>query len=160
MPGKRVTDRRKRRMPCEVLIAGRKHSGLVLDLSRSGLFIQTNAKTRPGQQFDLRISTGVGDPIGLVVEVVRRKVVPPRLLALAQGGVGVRVKESPEAYYAFLGDLGMECESTHRFRVRVKQISGPRTRTIEIESEDQSAAEEKALEELGDGWKVLDAAPL
>lgn len=153
---KRSTDRKKRRMPCEVLVGGRKHSGLVLDLSHSGLFIQTNAKTRTGQHFDLRISTGAGELIALVVEVVRRKVVPPRLLALAQGGVGVRIREAPEAYFAFLGELGMECEPAQRFRLRVKQISGPRTRTIEVEGADQPDAEQKALEELGEGWKVLD----
>jgi hypothetical protein len=54
----------------------------------------------------------------------------------------------------------MDCESMNRFRVRVKQISGPRTRTIEVEGEDQPAADQKALEELGEGWKVLGAVAL
>lgn len=147
-------------MPCELDVGGRKHSGLVLDLSPSGLFIQTNAKTHPGQHLDLRMSTGSGEPIALIVEVVRRKIVPPRLLALTQGGVGVRIQRAPEAYFGFLAQLGMDRESTQRFRVRMKQVSGPRTRMIEVEGEDQPGAEAKALEELGEGWKVLDSIAL
>ncbi len=158
MVGKRTKDRKKRRMPCEVHVGGRKHSGLVLDLSPTGLFVQTNAKTSPGQCFDLHLSTGSGDLVRLVVAVVRKKVVPPRLLALAQGGVGVRIKDAPEEYFTFLEELGLAGEKTQRFRVRVKQISGPRTRRIEVEGDDRSSAEKNALGELGEGWKVLDVA--
>ena len=157
MAGRRVTDRKKRRMPCELHVGRRKHSGLVLDMSRSGLFIQTNAKTQPGQHLDLRVSTGSGEPIALVVEVVRRKVVPPRLLAIAQGGVGVRIRNAPETYFGFLALLGMDRESTQRFRVRMRHVSGSRSRMIEVEGEDRPAAEARALEELGEGWKVLDS---
>ena len=157
MSEKRVKDRKKRHMPCELDIGGRKHSGLVLDLSPSGLFIQTNARTQPGKTFDLRLSTGIGDPIALVVEVVRRKVVPPRLLALAQGGVGVRIQKAPSEYRQLLDKLGISCEAKERYRVRVQQLSGSRSRIIEIDGKDQAEAEETALQELGEGWKVLDA---
>jgi len=43
-----------------------------------------------------------------------------------------------------------------RFRVRVSQVSGPRSRRVEVEAADADAAAEAALASLGDGWKVLD----
>jgi hypothetical protein len=143
-------------MPCELHVDRRRHSGLVLDISNTGLFIQTNAKTQPGQVIEVRLSTGSGDRIALRTEVVRRKVVPPRLLALAKGGVGVRIRNAPESYFDFLAELKIEgARTAKRFRVRVKQISGPRSRSVEVEASDASGAEERALVELGEGWKVL-----
>ena len=175
MSGKRVMDRKKRRMPCELRVGSRVHSGLVLDLSPSGLFIQTNAKTRPGQAVDLSFSTDAGEALALRVEVVRKKVVPPRLLTLAQGGVGVRILSAPEAYYGFLRALGVDgrrgiempperasapefavaAPAEARFRVRIVQTSGPRSRSIDVAAPDADAARDRALEAVDDGWKVL-----
>ncbi len=168
-------------MPCQLLIESRWHSGLVLDLSPSGLFIQTHAKTREGQEFDLSVSREQGEPLSLVVEVVRKKVVPPRLVTVAQGGVGVRILNAPEEYYGYLSRLGIADaapprkqgrprgarvagepapEALPRFRVRVSQTSGPRSRRVEVCASDAEAARELALEELGGGWKVLDVEAL
>jgi Tfp pilus assembly protein PilZ len=102
MPG-RVFERKKRRMPCNVTFEGRQHSGLVVDVSPAGLFIQTNAKVKPGDQLDLKLSLpGETHKLPLQVEVVRKIVVPPRLLMVAHGGVGVRILNAPEAYYNFM----------------------------------------------------------
>jgi hypothetical protein len=170
-------------MPCELRVGDRTHSGLVLDLSPTGLFIQTNAKTTAGQHVDLQLSTGVGDPLPLRVEVVRKKVVPPRLLTVTGGGVGVRILDATEAYFGFLRDIGIgqgrqpgdpdayDASPTPapvehpdggpwRFRVRVKQLSGPRSRCLELEAPNATSATALALEEVGDGWKVLDVEPL
>jgi PilZ domain len=168
-------------MPCQLLVESRWHSGLVLDLSPSGLFIQTHAKTREGQRVDLSVSREEGEPMPLVVEVVRKKVVPPRLVTVAQGGVGVRILSAPEDYYRYLEGLGIaattpprqrspvrgaateveaEPEALPRFRVRVSQTSGPRSRRVEISAADADAARDLALEEIGDGWKVLDVEAL
>ena len=180
MGGKLVTNRKKRRMPCELRVDSRTHSGLVLDLSPSGLFIQTNAKARAGQPIDILISTGTGEPIPLQVEVVRKKLVPPRLLTVTGGGVGVRILHATEAYFAFLTELGIDrraappadreargCdepdaaigEAAARVKVRVKQTSGPRSRSIEVAAVDADAASARALEELGDDWTVLEVEP-
>jgi hypothetical protein len=166
-------------MPCQLLVESRWSSGLVLDLSPSGLFIQTHAKTREGQRFDLSVSREEGEPMQLVVEVVRKKVVPPRLVTVAQGGVGVRILSAPEDYYRYLERLGIagaapqprrsraraaaavpEPEALLRFRVRVSQTSGPRSRRVEVSAADADAARDLALEEIGDGWKVLDVEAL
>jgi len=168
-------------MPCQLLVESRWHSGLVLDLSPSGLFIQTHAKTREGQRVDLSVSQEEGEPMPLVVEVVRKKVVPPRLVTVAQGGVGVRILSAPEDYYRYLEGLGIagaappprrsrsrgagavavpEPEALPRFRVRVSQTSGSRSRRVEVSAADADAARDIALEEIGDGWKVLDVETL
>jgi len=172
-----VLNRKKRRMPCQLLVGQRAHTGLVLDLSPSGLFIQTNAKTRRGERLALTLSATGTEPMEIVVEVVRTKVVPPRLLTVAQGGIGVRIANAPEAYYQFLTELGIaerfvtaaeaseeseselapgpDADAGPRFRVRVSQTSGPRSRRLEISAPDAETACTRALEELGDGWKVL-----
>jgi hypothetical protein len=97
-------ERSKRRMPCSVHVDGRQHNGIVLDLSGSGLFIQTSAKLTSGQRVDIDVSL---DDVRarMTIEVVRRKQVPAQLLTVAQGGVGVRIITAPEAYYRFLQDL-------------------------------------------------------
>jgi hypothetical protein len=91
-------------MTCRVHVEGRQHNGIVLDLSGSGLFIQTGAKLAPGVRVDIDLSLPDGDA-RMQIEVVRRKQVPPQLLTVAQGGIGVRILTAPEAYYRFLQDL-------------------------------------------------------
>lgn len=156
-------------MPCQLVFDGRPHTGLVLDLSPSGLFIQTSAKAKAGVRMELMVTQREGDPLDLVVEVVRKKVVPARLMSIAQGGVGVRVISAPEDYYTLLTELDIgegprEAEAKEnplpRFRVRVSQLAGPRSRRVELNADDAERAGELALEELGEGWKVLDVETL
>jgi len=162
-------------MPCQLLVGLRTHTGLVLDLSPSGLFIQTNAKARRGDRLPVSFSVNESEPMEMVVEVVRTKAVPPRLLTAAHGGIGVRIVNAPEGYYQFLTELGIaerfataaestdeselapapEADAGPRFRVRVSQTSGPRSRRLEFSAPDAETACARALEEMGEGWKVL-----
>ena len=167
-------------MPCNVTFEGQQHSGLVIDVSPGGLFIQTSAKARPGDLLDLKLSLpGETQKLPLQVEVVRKVVVPPRLLTVAHGGVGVRILNAPEAYYSFMGTLGIgsdPVESTaessgagtsekaeaagagpqQSYRVRVKQIKGPRSRVLDLAASSEEDARNQALAELGEGWQVLE----
>jgi hypothetical protein len=178
VPG-RVFERKKRRMPCNVTFEGQQHSGLVLDVSPGGLFIQTSAKAKPGDRLDLKLSLpGETQKLPLQVEVVRKVVVPPRLLTIAHGGVGVRILNAPEAYYNFMGILGigadpgeLKSESSgagtsgkgaaagaqpqQSYRVRVKQIEGPRSRILDVVASSEEDARSQALSELGEGWQAL-----
>jgi hypothetical protein len=183
---RRVSNRKKRRTPCLLTVGHRVHTGLVLDLSPSGLFIQTNAKTVRGERIEMELSVREDHPLDMVVEVVRTKSVPPRLLTVAQGGIGVRIISAPEEYFEFLNGIGiaerqdaateggrdpdqaseleggiaLERDPGPHFRVRVGQLSGPRTRRVEVAAPDAEAAAALALEELGDGWKVLGVDPV
>ena len=159
-----VTNRKKRRSPCTLFVGEREHSALILDLSPSGLFVQTHAKTQRGERLSLSFSHE-DEALELKVEVVRTKQVPQSLLAAAKGGIGVRILSAPEEYYQLLASLGinervkpqfeLEREPGPRFRVHVAQIGGPRSRRIELGAPDADSAGAKALEELGGGWKVL-----
>ena len=160
----RVTNRKKRRIPCQLWVGEREHSALILDLSPSGLFIQTHAKVQRAEL--LRIQFSREDvPLELKVEVVRIKQVPPNLLAAAKGGIGVRIISAPEEYYGLLTSLGineharptfeLERDPGLRFRVHVAQIGGPRSRRVEVAAADADAAGARALEDLGGSWKVL-----
>ncbi len=99
----RFSDRNKQRAPCTITLDGRRHSGFMLDLSPTGLFIQTSAKPQPGQRLDIELSVR-GETLRMHVEVTRRKQVPPQLLTVAHGGVGVRVLNAPEAFFQLLAE--------------------------------------------------------
>ena len=45
--------------------------------------------------------------------------------------------------------------SAQRFRVRVSQTSGPRSRILTVEGASEDAARRAALAQVGRGWKVL-----
>jgi len=179
-------------MPCRVHTEGRQHNGIVLDLSGSGLFIQTSAKLPPGVQVRIDLSLPEIE-VPLTVEVVRRKQVPPQLLTVAHGGIGVRILSAPETYYRFLQDVQarerqqaereqstrggstqslagagarapaapVPAEPTGpRFRVRVSQTDGIRSRTVVVAAATPEEASRSTQSELGEGWKVVAVEPL
>jgi hypothetical protein len=193
----RALDRSKRRMPCRVHAEGRQHNGIVLDLSGSGLFIQTSAKLPPGAHVQIDLSLPEGEAT-MTVEVVRRKQVPAQLLTVAHGGIGVRILSAPEAYYRFLQDVqererqqaareeavgaksapaagarsaapksspvpsaqAPAAPTGPRFRVRVSQTSGIRSRTVIVAAASADEASRSTQAELGDDWKVIAVEPL
>jgi hypothetical protein len=171
-------------MPCDLAADGRRYTGLVLDLSPSGLYVQTSAKLSPGERAGLEFGLPGAGRVDIEVEVVRRKIVPARLRNLAQGGIGVRIVNAPNSYFSFVealcnarvGEgntvasvsardieqaLARETKSTTRpsararFRVRVSQTSGPRSRIITVEGATEDDACGAALAQVGEGWKVL-----
>ena len=160
---KRRHRRHPRRIPCHLFVDQREFSALVLDLSQSGLFIQTHARPKIGQRLQLRLSD-THAPYELIVEVVRAKQVPPSLLTLAKGGIGVRIVSAPEEYDRLLATLGigdnaepfeLEPASGQRFRVFAAQSGGSRSRRVEVTAPDPDGARAIALEELGSDWKVI-----
>lgn len=196
----RAAERTKYRVPCTLTIDGRRHKAFVLDFSSTGLFIQTSAKAEPGQRLDLELMLR-GKKLWMHVEVARRKRVPPQLLTVAHGGVGVRILSAPEEFYQLLtenrgpntgGEAGFRATGGRsakpgspaqggptggsaapggtrpvgakpaaprtgpEFRVRLKQCDGARTRTLRIQAADEAAARLASIEEVGEGWKVLE----
>ncbi len=108
----RIFERKRRQMPCTLALDGRNHGGLILDVSPGGFYIQSSAKIKPGDQFEIQMTIpGVEGRHRLQVEVVRKVVVPALLLKVARGGVGVRIINAPEAYYQFMDDLGVTSDA-------------------------------------------------
>ena len=53
---RRRYERVKRRFPCEFLIEGQRYRGIVVEVSRGGLFVQTDASTAPGKEIELHLA--------------------------------------------------------------------------------------------------------
>lgn len=198
----RIADRTKHRAPCTITAGGQRYNALVLDLSRTGLFIQTSAKPAIGDRLDIELVIH-GKVAAMHVEVARRKQVPPQLLNVAHGGVGVRILSAPEEFYQLLMEAQAKGESNgesakgarstgspratpkhppprparslppepppdpdqnattaeplgREYKVRIKQVSGSRTRTLNFLAADEEAVRNEIAEDFGDDWKVLE----
>jgi hypothetical protein len=93
-----VQPRYRRRVPCRMHLGERNYAGVVLNLSGTGLFVQTSASAQPGDPIELMLGGG----IPVTGDVVWRRKVAPMLRSVAEGGVGVRIRNAPEAYYTLL----------------------------------------------------------
>jgi hypothetical protein len=146
----RIFERKRRQMPCTLTLDGRNHGGLILDVSPGGLYIQSSAKIKPGDQFEIQMTIpGVEGRHQLQVEVVRKVVVPAMLLKVARGGVGVRIINAPEAYYQFMDDLGVTADAgTSKIEQlenrRAKSAAAPPVVEAEREPEPEAEAEPPA----------------
>jgi hypothetical protein len=108
----RIFERKRRQMPCTLTLDGRNHGGLILDVSPGGLFIQSSAKVKPGDQLEIQTTLpGVEGRVRMQVEVVRKVIVPAQLLKVARGGVGVRIINAPEGFYQFVDALGIGADA-------------------------------------------------
>jgi hypothetical protein len=111
--GKRRAERIKRRVTCELLLDGRSYRGIVLDLSATGVFVQTEATPAPGARLRLRFHTPDRREFEVDVSVARRQVVPAQLASVVRGGLGLRVERPPEAYFQLIGMEGVTEERAH-----------------------------------------------
>jgi len=178
-----------KRLPCDVNIAGTRHTGLVLNVSPRGLFVQTNAQARPGSEISIDLTPpNQREPVELRATVVWKRRVPRQMLASSRGGMGLRIVEAPENYYSYLSGMirgagaptgapkaPSKEEATPvadlprpraamappvskelNFRVRVSQLNGPRSRTLNVCARSPKEASRSAMEKVGEGWQVLD----
>ena len=85
----RVEQRYRKRIPCRLGVAGSDFTGMVLNLSRTGLFVQTSATARPGDEIrlDLMIPSQP-ESIELAGKIVWKRIVAAHLRSFTQGGVG------------------------------------------------------------------------
>jgi Tfp pilus assembly protein PilZ len=174
----RVAKRHRWRLPCELVFDGVAQRAIVLDLSTSGVFVQTGARLRPGTDVEIRLQLATAaEPLLLRARVARAKQVPSQLTTVAHGGIGLRLREAPKAYFEAIEALesgkslrGHVPESAvpgeakkpaaparPRFRVRVQQSDGPRSRTIELAADNEAQARAFALRECGSGWEAVKA---
>jgi Tfp pilus assembly protein PilZ len=169
----RAAKRHRWRLPCEVLSEGSSVRAFVLDLSATGLFVQTAARLRPGADVEVRLQIAtLPEPISLRARVARTRQVPTQLTTIAKGGVGLRLRDVPKRYIDAIEKLesgaglrGADASESNapaatdrpRFRVRVKQSDGPRSRNIELRAKDAEQARALALREVGKGWEAVGA---
>jgi len=194
--GRRAAARTKKRLTCALVIDRSRLTGIVLDLSANGLFVQTSANPPAGSELGLELEIpGQPERTLLVVRVARKKVVPPRLRSVVQGGLGLQIVRAPEAYFGYVARLqsvevaaaspsvapppataapaakakrarrsgprrvvpprAPAAAKQERFRVRVSQISGSRSRSLEVSAASEEEARREAMASAGEGWKIL-----
>jgi hypothetical protein len=142
--------RTKKRMSCEINVNDARYSGIVLDVSATGLFVQTNLKPNPGTVATLRLSLpGEKEPVVMKARVARKKMVPRELLAVAGGGAGFAITEPAEAYLDFVAEMSPE-HAEAVARARAKGGSRPGTSAKGARSPERSgAAGARPLERSG-----------
>jgi hypothetical protein len=106
-PDQRRYPRLARRIPCEIYVRGKRHDGLVKNISRGGLFVQTGADAPPGTPITLVFAPGRGRTeirvTGRVMHNERLQADPAMQSAL---GIGVEVTD-PGALGRLLGELNL-----------------------------------------------------
>ncbi|HBZ70629.1 MAG TPA: hypothetical protein DEP35_13220 [Deltaproteobacteria bacterium] len=167
----------KRRITCELVINGKRQSGIVLDISVSGMFVQTAASAALNQEVEVHLAATRASPELVVrARVARGRRVPPQLLAAAGGGLGLRVINPPPAYAQLIGEADEAAPSPtapspgvatsparpepppaqRRFQVRLQATGSTRSRLLTVESPDAKSARSKACAVVGPGWDVID----
>ncbi len=103
---RRPMPRTKMRIACTLYLEESRHSGMVLDVSASGLFVQTNASPAPGAplRVELRVPE-LPEPIEMQATVSRKRIVPSQLRTFLNGGLGLQLENPPEEFYAMVAKL-------------------------------------------------------
>jgi len=134
-------------MACSLLIDKRHYTGIVLDVSATGLFIQTSASPSPNEVVDLELSIpGNPEVVPVRAIVARRKVVPPRLITVAHGGIGHRIENAPEAYFSMVASLQDSPSIDRRKTSRLPPDSGK----VATSSPEQKPPKQKAAPKADD----------
>lgn len=102
--GARAEVRFRKRIPCKLMRSRSTFSGLVLDVSRTGLFVQTSASAKAGDQVQVELGRGGAEAIVVNAEVVWQRRVPHQLRSAVQGGLGLQIRFAPEPYYLLLAE--------------------------------------------------------
>lgn len=104
----RVEPRFKKRVPCRIMLGKQQYSGLVLDVSRTGLFVQTSAAPVCGDEIEVTLTRPARDSgFALTARVVWQRRVPSQLRRLVEGGVGLEIRYAPESYFALLSEAAL-----------------------------------------------------
>ena len=103
--GTRAETRFRKRIPCKLTRSRSTFSGLVIDLSSRGLFVQTGAVAKTGDEIEIVIRSWKSEaPIVLNAQVIWRRKIPLRLRSVVEGGLGLQIRYAPEPYYVMLAE--------------------------------------------------------
>ena len=112
------------------------------------------------------------EPIEILAAVARAVRVPPRLASIAQGGLGLKIRAAPNAYYDFVSEFFSDQAAPAppkagpspepeppkpKFKVHAQLTGSPRSRTLTIDADSLEQAKTVAARQLGEGWTVTDA---
>ncbi len=86
-------------------MGGRTHTGFVLNLSASGIFVQTNAVVPSGTEAKLTLRPSKDESISLVAITVRARRGHRSVNAIQSKGIAFEIKNAPEAFYTVLAEM-------------------------------------------------------
>ena len=163
------------RMPCELLIGRRSHRGTILDATARGLSIRTGANLDRGTMLRVVMRGRRGSPVDLEAMVWHRRPAPGPTSAVRLGVILVR---APDDFPRWMGlseskpkapKPGRTAETPaferdrpeqqRRYRVRLAQNSGSRTRSLSLTAATEENARVRALAEIEGDWKILEIRP-
>jgi len=171
----------KRRITCELVIEGKRYSGIMLDVSATGMFVQTAVSAGVNQEVEVHLAATRTTPeLTVRGRVARGRRVPPQLLAAAGGGLGLRIIDAPPGFAQLVtGDdeaPSPACSSREltrppksdekrdvpqrRFQVRLQAIGSTRSRLVKVQCADAKAARVEACRVVGSGWEAVDVSEL
>jgi hypothetical protein len=173
---RRKVERLKQRLTCELVMGDRRHPGIVLDVSPTGLFVQTSCSPAPGESIRVNLRRPGEAEVEVAASVARRYVVPRRLMSIARGGVGLQIESSSDDFLRLI-DSARQAEQAANpkstdapspaqssdgstYRVRARQSSGSRSRTLRVTAESEEEAKEVASASLDEGWEILTVDPV
>jgi PilZ domain len=102
---RRVHQRKKLHLFCQLTCAGRSHPAVVLDISTSGLFVRTAAAPPLGTQVEVTIRLAGGQAWALVAEVAREPQAETALDAIQARGLGLKILNPPSGFAEFVTKL-------------------------------------------------------
>ncbi|MBW2269869.1 MAG: PilZ domain-containing protein, partial [Deltaproteobacteria bacterium] len=97
--------RTKKRLSCNLVVNDQRYTGIVIDVSASGLFVQTSVAPKPGSSVELELQLPSGDFLPLHATVARRRSVPARLRSVVRCGLGLSLEHVPEAFFSLVEEL-------------------------------------------------------
>lgn len=101
----RAEPRFRKRIPCRLRRNQSTFSGFVLDVSRTGLFVQTTVVANPGDEVEIMLTRRAPEPPVVVsTQVVWHRQVPRQLRTAARGGLGLQIQYASEPYFAMLAE--------------------------------------------------------
>lgn len=92
---RRVSDRVRRRVVCEIVCAGQRLHGILVDVSRTGAFLQLASNLRIGDELELWFADVNFAPQVSRARVVRKRISPGASASVVRSGIAIEWVDAP-----------------------------------------------------------------
>ena len=99
----RQAQRTTRHTSCELDVGGKAFTGVIMDLSATGIFVRTNTMPAEGTEVRVIMRRPGGEIWELETRVARKT--GRRPVTTPRRGLGLEIDEAPHAYHVFVSTL-------------------------------------------------------
>ncbi len=99
----RSAQRTTRHTSCELEIAGKSYTGVIVDHSATGMFVRTNVQPVEGAPVSVLVRRPGGEVWEIAARVARTATRPKQ--PTPRRGVGLVIEEAPHAYHVFVSTI-------------------------------------------------------